>query len=41
MFRIFVLGRIGDVVVIIDIVWFVWEVCGVKIMVKDNYSLLK
>jgi hypothetical protein len=41
MFTIFVVGRIGDVVVIIDIVWFVWEVCGVGIMVKDNYSLLK
>jgi hypothetical protein len=41
MFTIFVVGRIGDVVVIIDIVWFVWEICGVKIMAKDNYSLLK
>jgi len=41
MFTIFVVGRIGDVVVIIDIVWFVWEVCGVRIIVKDNYSLLK
>jgi hypothetical protein len=40
MFTIFVVGRIGDIVVI-DIVWFVWEVCGVKIMVKDKYSLLK
>jgi hypothetical protein len=41
MFTIFVVGWIGDVVVLIDIVWFVWEICGVKIMIKDNYSLLK
>jgi len=41
MFTIVVVGRIGDVLIIIDIVSFVWEVCGVGIMVKDNYSLLK